>query len=411
MPPMKKVFLCHSRDDAREVSMLASVLRLHGLSPWVDQQGGFQLGHEQTNEARRAIREDCFGFLLYATQNVFDSDFIRRVEVEAALEAKDHDAFYVLAALPRGLGFRDLSANSLQAFGADFSAYASHALGAPGQDDDAAMLWGGMRSAANDLTRGRLQQTLEHGIPGQLQLQYSTRERLADEPGDVLCVDAVHLFSGSENMDPNGWRKLHDSLLDIKEAVAQIMGRPSLRIHGSKHLTAAFLLGYVFPSTTFDMEVRVQQGYWSTRLDPVRDDLLEVDCRGGSVSSTALHVELSTLDQPVQGAVRRYLRRTQEVPHLTLRLTAPRSATGHIMTNAVATSLAAQIRREIARVTGTTSITEIHLFAAVPQALATMIGRQLNALPPVQLYEYDGREYHPSYRLENRSCVEQPDYA
>jgi hypothetical protein len=398
---LKRIFLCHNRDDAEEVGALATALRLHGISPWVDQQGGFSLGDGQLSEARRGILEDCFGLLLYATSDVFDSDFIRRVEVEAALEAKDRDARFLLAALPRGLGFKELSVRSLETFGIDLSGYASHRLGARSQKDDVAVLQRGFRNVANELTMDRLRNARDQGIPGQLQLQYSTRERLADERGDVLCIDAAHVFADRTVADGVTWRALHESLLDIKRAIAVTLGRPKLRVHGSKHLTAAFLLGHVFPSTTFDMEVRTRQGYWSTSLEPLSDSLLEVDLRGGVAGSGVLHVELSTLDQPVQDAVRRYIRRAQTPPYMSLRLTAPRLVTERGITNAVAVSLAAQIRTEIAQVVASKPITEIHLFASVPQALATMIGRRVNAFPPVQLYEYDGREYHPSYLLQS----------
>jgi hypothetical protein len=44
----------------------------------------------------------------------------------------------------------------------------------------------------------------------------------------------------------------------------------------------------------------------------------------------------------------------------------------------------------------------VHIFAAVPQAVAMMIGHNLNAMPPVQLYEYDRGEYRPSHVLRGR---------
>lgn len=400
MVTLRKIFLCHSREDAAEVDLLASILRLRGIPPWVDRQGGFRVGDEQVTEAQRAIREDCFGLLLYATSQVFDSAFIRRVEIEAAIHAKDREPHFVLAAVPRGLGFRQLSASSKAAFGVDLGNFASQALGSPEQPDDALELDRGFRKVACDLVIDRLKETSTSDENGLLQLQYSTRERLADEPGDALCVDATHLFTGPSATGSDHWRQVHEGLIDLKRSIAETLGRPRLRFHGSKHLTAAFLLGFVFPSTTFELELRTKQDYWSTTCTPSSEDSLQVDCRGGSANSGILHVELSVLDQPVQDAVRRFVRRTEETPLLSLRLTAGRSATSGVMTNAVACALAIQVRKEIARAVAQNPITEIRLFAAVPQALATMVGRRLNAFPPVQLYEYDGQEYHQSYLLQ-----------
>jgi hypothetical protein len=60
------------------------------------------------------------------------------------------------------------------------------------------------------------------------------------------------------------------------------------------------------------------------------------------------------------------------------------------------------VRRELSRAVSDYGISEIHLFAAVPQALAVMLGHGFNAMPPVHIYEYDGEEYHPSYLLTHR---------
>jgi len=399
---LKKLFLCHSRENAEEVDVLASVLRLRGLSPWIDRQGGFRFGDGQVSEAQRAIHDDCFGLLLYATPQVFDSDFIRRVEIEAAIHAKDRDPRFVLAAVPRDLGFRQLSARSAEAFGVDLSNYASHALGSPNQQDDALVLDRVFKAVACDLMIDRLVEARSSNENDILQLQFSTRERLADEPGDVFCVDATDLFTDQGAISDDHWRQVHEGLIDLKRSIAETMGRPRLRVHGSKHLTAAFLLGYVFPSTAFELELRTKRDYWSTTCTPSTEVSLDVNCRGGSAGSGILHVELSTLDQPVQDAVRRYIQRTYASPLLSLRLTANRSVAGLVMTNTVACALAMQVRNEIARIVANNLVTEIHLFGTLPQALATMIGQRLNAFPPVQLYEYDGRDYQPSYLLQSR---------
>ncbi len=106
---IKKLLLCHPRAAAAEVHMLAEALRLRGIVPWVDQQGGFSLGDAQIDTARRVIREECFGLLLYATTEAFESDFISRVEMNEALGAHDDDPDFQLAALPRRIDFRELT--------------------------------------------------------------------------------------------------------------------------------------------------------------------------------------------------------------------------------------------------------------------------------------------------------------
>lgn len=398
---IKKLFLCHEREAAGEVHTLAEALRLRGIVPWVDQQGGFSLGDAQVDEARRVIRDECFGLLLYATREAFDSDFIRRIEMNEAIHAKDDDPSFVLVALPRRLGFDDLSRLSLATYGVDLAGFASRKVAVDGATAEGKTRDALFGEVARDLLSKVLRREPQGDEASALHLQYSTRERLADEPGDALCVDATRLFDRDPEAVSDGerWGRLHSGLRDLKQAIAACLGRPRLRLHGSKHLTAAFLFGYAFPSTAFELEVRTKGGYWATDCPSVGGVMHQVDLRGGSAASHRLHVELGTLDQPVQAAVRRYVQRTGRSPLATLRLTVDPGMHGGVMGNAEACAFAKQVRREIAQVVAQHPVAEVHLFAAVPQALAMMIGQRLNALPPVQLYEYGGQEYQPSYLL------------
>jgi hypothetical protein len=75
------------------------------------------------------------------------------------------------------------------------------------------------------------------------------------------------------------------------------------------------------------------------------------------------------------------------------------SASTAVHDNAMACAMALQIRATIARIVEERGISEIHLFAAVPQGLMALIGYHLNATVPLQLYEYDEYNYHSSIRL------------
>lgn len=122
---LEKLFLCHYSGDAAEVRMLAEEFRLRGVAPWVDKEGGFSVGDENAGEAERAIDEDCFGLLFYATPEAFCRDFVRRIEINRAVRRKEEDLSFVLFALPRGIGFNELSSKSIETFGTDLASYAS----------------------------------------------------------------------------------------------------------------------------------------------------------------------------------------------------------------------------------------------------------------------------------------------
>lgn len=396
---MEEIFLCHAANDATEIRVLAEELRVRGVLPWVDKEGGFKVGDESAGEAERAIDKDCFGLLFYATPEAFGSDFIRQVEIRRALRRKERDPSFVVFAVPRRMGFRELSKRSIEAFGVDLAAYSSRALESANGGDDHA-LRERLGVVADEVLDKVLILAGRTDLGGALRMQVSTRELLADEEGDVLRVDAVGLLGG-ESDPPRAWARVHGGLLSVKRRVSRNLGRPRLRVHGSKHLTAAFLLGFVFPSTVCEVEVRTKVGYWSTDHEPTGKDLMVSRVSDGTVGSGALYVEISTGDKIVRDGVRRHVSRTGASPLKDLRfMPGPELSAASHMTNAHAQSIASQVRRELGRAVSDYGISEIHLFAAIPQALAVMLGHSFNAMPPVQLYEYEGGEYRPSYRLE-----------
>ena len=400
---MEKIFLCHAGEDAAEIRVLAEELGLRGVAPWVDKEGGFKVGDESAGEAERAIDEDCFGLLLYATPEAFGSDFIRQVEVRRAARRKERDPSFVLFAVPRRMGFKELSERSIEAFGVDLAAYSSRALEGAGEGagDPLRPRLGAVAGEVLDRVLGRAQ----GDFSGTLQLQFGTREVLADQPGDVLRVDAVGLLEGTSGPPSleEAWGRVHEGLLDVKRRVSLNLGRPRLRVHGSKHLTAAYVLGHVFPSTVCEIEIRTKRGYWSTDHEPAPGNLLKAGISDGTVGSEMLYVEISTGDKPVREGVRRHVRRTGVNPFKFLRFT-PGLELGATpsMGNADACAIALQVRRELGRAVSDYGISEVHLFAAIPQALAVMIGHNLNAMPPVHLYEHVGGEYRPSHVLRGR---------
>ncbi len=401
---LEEIFLCHAGDDAPEIRMLAEELRLRGVAPWVDKDGGFRVGDESAGEAERVIGEECFGLLLYASPEAFGSDFIRQVEVRRAVRRKEEEPSFVLFAVPRRMGFGELSERSIEAFGVDLAAYSSRALegaGEEGAGDPLRPRLGAVAGEVLDKVLGRARA----GFSGTLAMQFSTRELLVDDPEDVLRVDAVGL--PERTVDPSSfeeaWGRVHEGLLDVKRRVSLNLGRPRLRVHGSKHLTAAYVLGHVFPSTVCEIEIRTKRDYWSTDHEPAPGTPLRVGISDGTVGSEKLYVEISTGDKPVREGVRRHVRRTGVRPFKYLRFTPGHGLeSAPSMSNADACAIARQVRRELGRAVSEYGISEVHLFAAIPQGLATMIGHNLNAMPPVHLYEYDDGEYRPSHVLRGR---------
>ena len=383
---IEKLFLSHYSERAPEVAELATELRLRGVVPWVDKDGGFSVGDESEAEARRALREDCFGLLLYATPEVFRRPFIRDIELDEARLARRMDPRYILFAVPRGISFADLKRRSKREFRIDLSAF--HTV--PLCDDD---LVESRRRVAREALRKVLQRaanTSSHLVS----LQVSTREAFPDEPDDLLRVDAAPLFRHDIAI-PSAWDRLLVGLRDLKAGLSSSLGRPRLRVHGSKHLTAAFMIGRVF--APFEMEIRqTAAAYWRTDTPaPERmplTSLLRPECSGGG----RLFVEVASGAKAITAGVDEFVASSGIHPTARLLLRPPSGPLN--VDNAGCVAMAKQTYQAIDHAMSDLAasgnpIEEIHLFVAAPQAFMMMLGRAFKGMPATYLYEWSGTRY------------------
>lgn len=400
---MKKLFICHYSGDAEEISLLAEELMLRGIIPWVDKYGGYFLGDSSPEAARRAIREDCFGLLFYATPKAFDRPFITNVELPEAINMLEKDANFILAAVPRGMNFRDLSEKSMKTLGVDLGKYHTQQIKSEDGTEQLSLI-NQFRSLTALILRQQLYTQSRKRSEGTFKLQFSTRELLPTDEDDILCINAILPEKIDTSSDPQtNWGRIATGLQDVKTGIAEYYGRPRLRVHGSKHLTAAYLFGRIFSKPSgFRIEIRQGNDYWFSDYQDDGTEPLIVRETDGSITSTSLFVEISTTGKPVGNAVREWIRHTGELPYRFLSFTPDsRESSGVPVDNKICVSMARQIRDNIARMIGRFPIKEIHIFSSIPQGLAVMIGHNLNALPTIQLYEFDGLSYYPSYRFDN----------
>lgn len=392
---MKKLFLCHYREYAAEVELLAQTLRQYGIVPWLDREGGFQLGDGFVDEAKRVIRNECFGLLIYATPELFERPFILNVELHEAIEQKERDPNFVIITVLRGMSTDELKKLSISHLGVDLSLYHAYILPDTQLSE--------FQEAFTVLAESLLPRVLRNASNlvksvGHFSLQLSTKDRLPDADDDVLAIDAT-VFSKIGMISSEQWAALAHALGTVKQQISRELGRPRLLVHGSKHLTTAMLLGYTFrASSGFQIALRHRDEYWSTDCPPLDASPFTVVEESGSYQTTSLFLEVNAIEKTVREAVRRYIQQSGNYPALTLRFSRDQSLP-MVIDNATCCAMAYQIRACISKAIGHNKITDIHLFGVMPQALAMMIGYQLNALRPVQLYEYVQGSYQPSYRL------------
>ena len=400
---MQRLFLCHFTQEDGEVTALAEELHLRGVPLWLDHEDGFHFGDNVQAEARRVIADpdETFGLLLYATPEALTRDFINRVELHEAVRRKETDNAFLLLAVPRRMSFDRLAQFTLEEIGENLTLFKSQGI----RDKDAEgiqvlPLRPQLAEIANGVLRHRLRALRQTTGSGDvIGLNFCTRDHLPPSPDDILDIDATRLF-GPDPRQAEGWPRLLAGLRDVKRQLRAVVAVPRLRIRGSKHLTAAFLIGRLFPPPTV-REILIQQGpdLWSSAC-PGGGLPLEVTVVDGDASSEAMFVEVTATDKSVRDGVRDFMRSSKLRPFVSLRMEptgGPRR--GAVTDNATACAMALQVRSAIADGVAAYGVKDIHLFAAIPQGLATLIGHRLNATVPVQLYEHDGRSYVPSLRL------------
>lgn len=401
---MQQMFLCYHSKDRGEVDALAQAMRMHGIAVWLDHERGFAAGDNVQSEARRVIADadETFGFLIYVTPETLTREFILRIELDEALRRKGRDPDYVLMAVPRQLTFAQLSRLSISAIGDDLTAFHSKGIAFPEHDGDRPpeLLHPQFGEIADMVLRKRLMLLRQRrGAAACVGINLCTRDYLPPSSDDLVDINGTLLFPvGAANTE--AWTQLWIGLQDVKKAVRETFSVVPVRVRGSKHLTAAFLVGHAFPSPTVTA-IHVQQGpdLWSSACPPA--DLTPFAARlvDGTVGSSDLFVEVTATERAVRPAVQRFVARRGAVPFAYLRFEPVEGLQHTAIDNALACAMARQVRTELTRAVDRRGIRQIHLFAAVPQGLMLLMGHHLNATVPIQLYEYDGYGYRPSFRV------------
>ena len=400
---MKSLFLCHHHTDDQDVDILAAALKRRGVRPWVDHENGFPLGVPSEDEARRIIQQDCSGLLLYAHNRpggecpALDcSEFIVKVEVPAALDARHEDPSYMLIAVVRGMEFGDLATRSVGAVAKDLSAFTGVGLRTDECLSEGAKA-AGRRILHTVVARARARR--RRG--GTVRITFNTWERAPELPGSVLDLDWTQLWPGKTPEERGGMEQWVACLEDVKRALSEVYGPCVLRVGGRAHLSAALTLGRVFcrPSR-FAVEMEQNGAFWDTRKTADCDQPLAMREESGSISSGELFVAITTTHWDPRAAVRALVRARGAEPRLYLWLSPGSvSRSEAVGDNAMCCAMARQVGQGVRSTLSKVALGSVHIFTAVPQALAMMIGREMNAVPAIQTYEYATGAYRRSFRL------------
>jgi hypothetical protein len=223
---------------------------------------------------------------------------------------------------------------------------------------------------------------------------------MADDPRDVLCINAVPLLAADPS-DEAMWLRVLAGLREVKRAVGATLGRPRLAVGGSKHLTAAFMFGRVF--APFELDIRqTATAWWSTDCVATAPPLV-ASFSTADAGAPALVVEVVGRYKDVRAGVDDYFRTSGVATPVGRLHLEPANGPSNI-DNALCRAMAAQVYDEIEKAVQRLSregapVEQVHLFASAPQAFMMMLGREFKGMPPVVLYEWTGDRYVGACRV------------
>jgi hypothetical protein len=397
-------FLSYAHEDGHEVISLQQQFTLRGVHAWRDVTN-LPIGGYTREEITYAIEHNCDAFLLYITPAALKSQFIWDVEVPAAHRRREHDHLFAIIPI-----FRNVTLTRFKRFCArrnypDLSEFNGAYVPEIGAEENEETI----RIAQQAIARRTLFEALKLRLRRiEAQPDYEPRmgfRNFRDTPQtDSLDLDLYWPESFEEKLaGQQEWDQLlRPALQDVKDTLSEMKTSRVLHLFLQARLPFAFALGALFPYVArFTLLTEGKNGIWKSsdvRLEepePLRVSNLEPG-RGE--------------DAIIELAISRNTELTVTPSLATLGLSyghrikfEPTSGVGIdvVKDGAHAAAMASQIGRELRRLRDGFAIPRMHLFAAVPVELATLIGHQFNALGPITLYHLppNSSTYIPAWTL------------
>ena len=323
------------------------------------------------------------------------SPFITDIELPSAIERRSRDPHFMVFAVTNGMSLPEVNRRTLSVIGKGLDAFTLCEI-SPGHSlsDQARKL------ARRVLAAVVARSVAQDGVRPIVTVSVSTRDRIAVAPQTLLDLDWTDTIHPQQEMPSGASDELLTALRDVREALARSLGLCTVRLTGRMHLSVAAAVGRVFcrPSG-FSLEIEQGDSFWATRREVVPAEPVLQACppEDGDVRSKEIFVGVTATHWDVAPAVRRFVQMRGQEPRRYLWFTpVDRSQFTGVLDDAACREIALQVKLGLAAELRAGHADLVHLFMAVPQALAAMIGHEMNAFPVVQTYEYDNGTYRPS---------------
>ena len=385
-------FLSYAREDAEEAKYLQQQLNVRGVRAWRDVTD-LPLGGSNKEEITQAIEQEADAFMIYITKQSLASDFIWDVEVPAALHRWERSHAFNIVPILHGVSIDELeqrcAARGLRSL-TEFNA-----VRLPERDSDEEKFNRQLRQVAKRILEATLVLRLRRvGADRKYEpcICFQTHKYVPPTDSLDLDVDWTGFFPSKDELPTE---KVWDEILlpaldDVKQVLSTKIPGRRLHMFVQAHLPAAFALGFVFPANAhFTLLLEGRHGTWSTEGTASTAEPLHYLSFKQSGDASVAVMEIAIARDTAQAV-------TQNLPSLgisykqRIRFDLP-DGTDYISgvkDAAHALAMSHQVGREFRRLFDKEGVTQVHLFAAVPAALAVMIGHQINAMGAITLYHY-----------------------
>jgi CBASS immunity sensor of nucleotide second messenger signals/TIR domain-containing protein len=387
-------FLSYAREDAKEVKYLQQQLKVRGVRAWRDVTN-LALGGSNKDEIIYAIEQEADAFVLYVTRESLASDFTWDIEVPTALSRWDRDHAFNIVPILHGVTFGELEqhcvAHSLRSL-KEFNGVSlpEKATGATDEEFNRQL-----RQIAKRILEATLALRLRRvGADRKYEPCLYLRTYTYQPPTDSLDLDLnwTELFPGKDELPTEKeWDEiLLPALDDVKNVLSERTSSRRLHMFVQAHLPAAFALGFAFPSAAhFTLMLEGRHGTWSTEGSASSSDPLHYLAYEYSGDAHVAVMEIAISRDTASGV-------TKSIPtlgisykhHIRFDLQGGPDYLSGVQDASQALAMSHQIGRELRRLHDRKGVSHMHLFAALPAALAVMVGHQMNALGAISLYHF-----------------------
>ncbi|MEO6892602.1 MAG: SAVED domain-containing protein, partial [Ktedonobacteraceae bacterium] len=397
--------LSYAREDADAVRFLQLQLKVRGVRAWRDVTD-LPLGGATEREIVQAIENEADTFVVYITPHSLASNFVWDIEIPAALQRQQRDPLFNVVPILQDVTYRQLQQQCAARGYRSLTDFNAERLPNSTGTEPHASAEGLLKSIANRILKASLKLRL-HCVAADRTyepwLVLRTFKDLPETPALDLDLDWWDVYQDRNHLpSAEEWREtLFPALQDVKNALVELP--VSKKLHMSLHsiLPAAFALGYIFPvPTRYTLLVEGKHGTWSNAgLADASPPFQRIAYSGEGDPHVAV-IEIAVTSSTAY-ATTQYLEKSalSYRSHIRYELPGGPDYINGVKDAVHALAMAQYIGKELRLLCGQ-GVMHIHLFAAIPAALAVLLGHQFNALCPISLYQFVANtEYVPACTL------------